>query len=269
MSLLIMVIGSFFIIFASLKALRHNNLIARFVFCGITQISYVVVGVGTAKSIGSAGAIFHAINCVIYIICLFLIGSAVKIRTGELALDKIGGSLMGSRAIFVSFLIIFLSISAVPPFSGFFSIWLISQGVIQGFLDPVGHFTMSLCLVAVLFGSIIMLVGFMQLLHAIFLAQPAKKDISRKQKRDIPWFIQYGALVLSSSCIFLGVFSDDFSKRFIYPFRGEISFIGKFSPYTLALVFVCGISLYLVFYRVARGKNLQSRTNYFVGVEDE
>ena len=255
MLLVIMALASFFIIFPGVRALKQNNLARRFIFHGISQLGYVALAIGAAKPVALAGGFFHALNCGIYIICLFLIALGIKIRTGTLALDKIAGATTASTGIFMSFLIVFLSICAMPPFSGFFSVWMICQGLIQCFENPTGHFTVSMCLACVLFGSTLALVSFVQLLHAIFLSQPLKKNAVQKQ-RKVPRFIKYIALAFSLLCVLLGIFSYGFSERFIYPFVSGVSITGYYSPQTLAIILICGIAVFLT-------------ANYFTGAKNE
>ena len=119
MSILLLVIGSFTIIAAVLGALVQHNLKKLLSFHAVSQVGYMVLGIGTGLPIGIAGGLFHMLNNAIYKCCLFLAGGAVEKKTGTTELSQLGGLARFMPLTFTAALVASLSISGVPPFNGF------------------------------------------------------------------------------------------------------------------------------------------------------
>ena len=91
----------------------------------------MVLGLATGNPIGIAGGLFHMVNNTIYKCCLFLSGGNVEYKTKTSNLDSLGGLAKIMPVTFFTSLVASLAISGVPPFNGFFSKWMIYQGLIE------------------------------------------------------------------------------------------------------------------------------------------
>ncbi|MBD3264590.1 MAG: hypothetical protein GF375_05780, partial [Candidatus Omnitrophica bacterium] len=131
MNTFLMALGSFTIIVAVMMALVQHDLKRLLGYHAVSQVGYMVLGIGTGTLIGIAGGLFHMLNNAIYKSCLFFSGGAVEKKCGTTDLDKLGGVAKFMPITFLTFLIASFSISGVPPFNGFFSKWAIYQGVIE------------------------------------------------------------------------------------------------------------------------------------------
>src|SRR3989338_8290089 len=98
---------------------------------------------------------------------------------------------------FFAGLIASLSISGVPPFNGFFSKWMIYQGLIEN--GKSGGVLWIICLVAAMFGSGLTLASFIKLIHAIFLGTSSKRQEARKD--EVAWQMWIPAGILAVLCI--------------------------------------------------------------------
>ncbi|MCX8014901.1 MAG: proton-conducting transporter membrane subunit, partial [candidate division WOR-3 bacterium] len=90
-SILLMVIGSITIIAAVSMALVQKNLLKLLSFHAVSQVGYMVLGIGSGVPIAIIGGLFHMINNAIYKTALFLSAGAVQARTNETKLAKLGG----------------------------------------------------------------------------------------------------------------------------------------------------------------------------------
>lgn len=172
MNTVLMITGSITIVAAVMMALIQHDLKKLLGYHAVSQVGYMVLGIGTGNPLGIAGGLFHMVNNAIYKSCLFLSGGAVEKRTGTTNLEKLGGFAKIMPISFVTFLIASLAISGVPPLNGFASKWLIYQGIIETVRN--GGYLWVLWLVAAMFGSALTLASFMKLTHAVFLGQPSK-----------------------------------------------------------------------------------------------
>ncbi|GAI75218.1 unnamed protein product, partial [marine sediment metagenome] len=166
-------VGSFTIIAAVMMALVQHDLKKLLSYHAVSQVGYMVLGIGTGIPLAMAGGIFHMLNNAIYKTSLFLGAGSVEHRAKTTQLNKLGGLARVMPITFVTFFIAALSISGVPPFNGFFSKWMIYQGVAElGKLGGGGNLWI-VWLLAAMFGSALTLASFIKLIHAIFLGVPS------------------------------------------------------------------------------------------------
>ncbi|MBU1862854.1 MAG: hypothetical protein KKH94_04215, partial [Candidatus Omnitrophica bacterium] len=206
MNTLLMVVGSVTIVAAVMMALIQHDFKRLLGYHAVSQVGYMVLGIGTGSPIGIAGGLFHMLNHAIYKSCLFLSGGAVEKQAGSTDLDKLGGLVKTMPITFVTFLIASFAISGVPPFNGFASKWMIYQGIIDTAREG-GHLWI-LWLVSAMFGSALTLASFMKLVHAIFLGQPSlEQSVARKKKGEVRPAMWFPTGILAGLCIIFGVFA--------------------------------------------------------------
>ncbi len=117
--ILLLVIGALTIVVGALGALAQGDMKRILSFHIVSQIGYMVIGVG----IGSAAAIAATIIFVIHQIpvktALFLVEGTLERTAGTSRLDDIGGMLSRSGTLAVLFGLPALSLAGFPPLSGF------------------------------------------------------------------------------------------------------------------------------------------------------
>lgn len=268
MNTFLMAVGSFTIIAAVMMALIQHDLKRLLGYHAVSQVGYMVLGIGTANPVGIAGGLFHMLNNAIYKSCLFLSGGAVEKRSGTTDLEKLGGFAKMMPLSFVSFLIASLSISGVPPFNGFFSKWMIYQGIIET-AKTGGGYLWVIWLVAALFGSALTLASFMKLVHTVFLGQPSDETrIFNHKAEEVGPTMWIPQVFLALLCLIFGIFAVQIPlKRFIFPSVGEEpAFIGIWDAHLATALILSGIIVGMVIYLC--GKIGETReANVFVGGE--
>ena len=86
-----MIIGSITILVAVMMALVQKDYKRLLSYHAISQVGYMVLGIGTCLPIGIVGGLFHMINHALYKSCLFLTGGSVEKQAGTTSLEKLGG----------------------------------------------------------------------------------------------------------------------------------------------------------------------------------
>lgn len=213
MGMVLMIIGSVTIIAAVMVAMVQHDLRRLLAYHAISQVGYMVLGIGTLNPVGIAGGLFHMLNNSIYKSCLFLCTGAVERKTGSTDLAELGGLAREMPVTFLSFLIAALAISGVPPLNGFVSKWLIYQGVIQS-----GSGASFIFLIVAMFGSALTLASFLKALYAVFLGQ--KSTRTRTVRGETSLAAAAPLAVLAALCIVFGVFYGLPLRAFIYPGMG-------------------------------------------------
>ncbi len=253
--LVLMSIGAITIIAAVMMALIQHNGKKLLGYHAVSQVGYMVLGIGGGSVLAFAGGLFHLINNVLYKTGLFLSIGSVEKKTGTADLDEMGG--LGSR-MFISFLpalVAALSISGIPPFNGFFSKWMIYQGVLEFAkgLSPGYQLWALVCLILAIFGSALTLASFLKFLHTIFLGKIREKYRDIKEAPANQWF---ATGIIAVLCIGFGLFAVQGPLgRLIYPAMREMGmtlpeWLGSYDPLIIlgltALVFVPGWFFFLL-----------------------
>ena len=249
MNHVLMVIGAVTIVAAVMMALIQKDLKRLLSYHAVSQVGYMILGLGTGNPLGFAGGILHMINNVIYKSCLFLGSGAVEHRTKTTTLNQLGGLARVMPFSFITFIIAALSISGVPPFNGFVSKWLVYQGIIKS-----GTAAYPFYLTAAMFGSALTLASFIKAIHSVFLGKEIP-GVSKIKEVGISMLIPMG--VLASLCVVFGIFAQWPVNSFIGPVvglkTGKIPFAlnlwGFWSPTLATLLLLVGFLLGIIIYR--------------------
>ncbi len=256
MNTVLMAVGSFTIVAAVMMALIQHDFKRLLGYHAVSQVGYMVLGIGTGNPIGIAGGLFHMLNHAIYKSCLFLSAGAVEKKAKTTDLEKLGGFAKIMPITFISFLIASFAISGVPPFNGFVSKWMVYQGVIE--TAKSGGKLWIIWLVAAMFGSVLTLASFMKLIQAVFLGQSSSESratknavpAGRQEPRKTSPAMWIPFVFLAGLCVVFGVFAYQLPlKMFIFPSIGKyISFIGIWQPGLATVLIIAGIVLGIIVY---------------------
>jgi NADH-quinone oxidoreductase subunit L len=208
LSTLLMVIGAATILLAVMMALIQTDYKRLLSYHAISQVGYMILGIGTCVPVGIVGGIFHMINHAMYKSCLFLSGGSVEKQTGTTDLAKLGGLARRMPVTFACFLVAAASISGVPPFNGFFSKELVYDGALERGL---------LYYLAAALGSFLTAASFLKLGHSAYLGPEGEKS---REAREAPWPILLPMLVIAGLCIVFGVYNQLPLRNLIQPILG-------------------------------------------------
>jgi len=117
----LLIVGTVSILVGALAALGQNDFKRMLAYSSISQVGYIIVGLGCASPMGIVGAVFHLFNHSIFKSLLFVNSAAVESQSGTTDMNKLGG--LGGKMPVTSAtsLIAFLSTAGVPPLAGFWS----------------------------------------------------------------------------------------------------------------------------------------------------
>jgi hydrogenase-4 component B len=124
-------------------ALQQGNMKKMLAYHSISQMGYIIMGIGAASylgyigAMGFAGSIYHTINHAFFKSLLFMVVGVIYIRTHELDMYKLGG--LWKQMPFTAFvcLIASLGITGMPGFNGFASKSILHHAIIESF--EYGH----------------------------------------------------------------------------------------------------------------------------------
>ncbi len=163
-----------------------------FAYSSISQVGFIVLGLGLGTPLGLIGALYHLANHAVFKSLLFLNAGAVEHATGTRDLENLGGLNKALPVTGATSLVGSLSIAGLPPFNGFWSKLLIILACVEaGFI--------GFAAVAV-FVSIVTLVYQLKVqLHAFF---SAPKDMSSAWGTE-PRLMSLAMVVLAFGCVAL------------------------------------------------------------------
>jgi len=201
MQVVMMIIGAVTILAAVLMAMVQHNLKRLLSFHAVSQVGYMVLGIGTGTPVGIIGGLFHMINNAIYKCNLFLMSGTVRRATGSDEIEDMGGLARFLPITFVSGLVAAAAISGVPPFNGFVSKWLVYQGTLQ-----IGNHGLGTALLAVaVFGSALTLASFVKVIYSAFLSPAPKGAVYLTRRPRESFFMAAPMVVLAGACVVLGL----------------------------------------------------------------
>jgi len=279
LQMVLMVIGAVTILCAVMMAMVQHDLKRLLSFHAVSQVGYMVLGLGTGNAIGILGGLFHMVNNSIYKSGLFLMAGSVEDETGTVNLDRLGGLARRLPVTFACGVVAALAISGVPPLNGFVSKWLVYQGVLEA---SVGSRAAIVFLIVAVFGSALTLASFVKVLHSVFMGpQPEGLVLSgrgRSAWRAAPM------IVLAALCVGLGVFATGFVREWMIPAVSALPGVdaqqiaavgaaggtlqtgaGWWSPTTGTLLIVIGIIVGLLAYLVTGAGRIRVVPTFMAG----
>jgi len=274
MNTVLMAAGSITIVAAVMMALVQHDLKRLLGYHAVSQVGYMVLGIGTGTLLGIAGGLFHMLNHAIYKSCLFFSGGAVEKMAGTTKLKKLGGFAKFMPVTFITFLIAAFAISGVPPFNGFASKWMVYQGIIE--TGKSGGGLWIVWLVAAMFGSALTLASFMKLAHAVFLGQSSnavrpptgEAGRTRDAVREVGPTMLIPTVTLAALCVIFGVFAYRIPlKLFIFPsLKTDVAFTGIWNAGLATVLILTGILIGVLIFFLGKAFKVR-KTDIFVGGE--
>jgi len=189
-SSILMFLGVLSMVVGVVLAIGQWDLKRLLAYHSISQIGYVVLGLGLGTPLGILGGLFHLFNHSVFKSLLFLNSGAVEYATGTRDLQKMGGlaekmPLTGTTALSAS-----MSIAGIPPFNGFWSKLLIIIAVVKA--QRYGY-----AFWAVL-ASVLTLASFMKVMKYAFFGA-LKEKLSRV--KEVPLFMKFSMGALALICL--------------------------------------------------------------------
>ena len=118
---LLLFIGAASMLVAALAALGQRDFKRMLAYSSISQVGYMVLGLGTGAVLGIAGSIFHLFNHAIFKSLLFANAAAVEQQTGIRDMNRMGGLAEKMPVTGCTSVIALLSTAGIPPLAGFWS----------------------------------------------------------------------------------------------------------------------------------------------------
>lgn len=193
-SLTLMFLGALSMVTTVILALSQWDLKRLLAYHSISQIGYVVLGIGLGTPLGIVGGLFHLFNHSVFKSLLFLNSGSIDYAASTRDLKEMGGLKSRMPVTAQTNLIASLSIAGIPPFNGFFSKLIIIFACIQkGYMGYA---------VAAVIGSLLTLASFMKVQRYAFLGELKERN---KDIKEVPAAMKFSMIGLALICLLGGL----------------------------------------------------------------
>jgi multicomponent Na+:H+ antiporter subunit D len=198
--------GAAAVVVGGLFALRQTDARRLLAYSSVSQMGYIVLGVGLANGPALTGAYLHVLNHAVMKSSLFMAVGALLLSARGPSLAALA-QLPPRPLIGTCMIVAALSMVGVPPAGGFFSKWYLLQGALEAG-EPV-------LVAAILLGSLLAAVYMYRLTEAVWLAPPDTS--ARRGLREAPPSVLLALLVLAVATIAVGVANTAIVEHLLAP----------------------------------------------------
>ncbi|MDQ6966451.1 MAG: proton-conducting transporter membrane subunit, partial [Mariprofundaceae bacterium] len=226
---LVLAAGSSSAVTGVLLALQQHDLKRLLAYHSIENIGIILIGLGLGMllahfghpllaALGLIAALYHTINHALFKGLLFMGAGAVLHSTGTRDMEQMGGLIHRMPWTAVLFLVACMSISALPPFNGFVSEWLIFQTALMApqlggaMLTAMVPFSAAM----LAFAGALAAACFVKAFGVVFLGQP-RSDIA-SHAHEVDGWMKLGMAIPAVLCLLLGVL-----PVFVIPMLDQVS----------------------------------------------
>ncbi|MEK6713367.1 MAG: hydrogenase 4 subunit B, partial [Nitrospirota bacterium] len=213
----VLILGLVSALLGILFALQQQDLKKLLAYSSVENIGIILVGIGLSMTFASfhspvlsalalTAGLYHTFNHAMFKGLLFMGAGAVLHATHERNMERMGGLIHKMPWTSALFLIGCISISALPPFNGFVSEWLMFQAfllspalpsTLLNFLIPMGAALLALA-------AALAAMCFVKAFGVTFLGQ--WRGQHHPEIHEVDWFMRIGMGMTAIACLCLGIF---------------------------------------------------------------
>lgn len=187
--------GGVMCLYGVIFALLQNDVRKLLSYHIVSQVGYMVAGIGIGTYIGINGGIAHVFNHILYKALLFMCMGAVIYATGKNNLTELGGLAKKMPITMITCMIAAFSISGVPGFNGY-----VSKGMVIHAAELEG---MHILAVALILGSVGTFLSFLKLTYFTFF-----KRNNKIEAKEVPLPMLIAMSVTAFLCVAIGVYPE-------------------------------------------------------------
>jgi NADH-quinone oxidoreductase subunit L len=212
-------VGLFTALFAATIAIGQDDIKKVLAYSTVSQLGFMVVAVGAELYVA---ALFHMITHAFFKALMFLgSGSVIHGMNNDQNMKRYGGLAKLMPVTAITFLVGWLAIAGIPPFSGFWS----KDEILVGLWDNSNLFANKLLFVLLLFAAILTAFYMTRLVILTFFGAPRWRDevtgeawissdeeLPLRHPHESPWTMTLPLVALAGLAIVAGVINLPFSK---------------------------------------------------------
>lgn len=206
-TIFLVALGCFTMLLGIILALTQNDLKRLLAYSSVSQMGYVLVGIGLGTYLGCYGGLFHLLNHALYKSLLFMCVGAVMYATGARRISELGGLRRRMPITSACFFLGALAISGFPPLNGFWSKLTIYLALARAGLWWAA-------IIAIL-ASILTMVVMIRAGYKVFWGTPPQGSAAYQADqggaaapalREVPARMFVPMMILAAACALLGIY---------------------------------------------------------------
>jgi len=204
-------------IYGGAMALMQDDIKRMLAYSSISQMGYLLFGLGSYSMLGLAGAEMMYVTHALGKGLLFMTAGVLIVQVGTRSISKLGG-LAGKMPITAVCAVIgALTIMGVPPTSGFMGEWLLFYGALETAIEEGSDLRFVLFGLG-LVGTVLTMSYILWMLKRVFFG---KLPENLSNVKDGKWYMVAPMMVLAGFTIVLGIYPDIFLNQII-PFMSGV-----------------------------------------------
>jgi len=188
-------LGAISIVMGAFFAVFQDDIKLMLAYSTISNIGYIVLGLGLASPYAVIGASVHVFNHALIKATLFLAAGAIIHQTGYRTLSDLRGVARSMPQTAAAMAVGAVSIVGLPPTAGFVCKWFIALGAFEANQAPFGF--------ALVFGALFIFIYYIRMVNAFYFQQPVHAAVA--EARDVPLSMRGPIVLLATLCLILGV----------------------------------------------------------------
>ena len=245
---LLVVLGVIMSLYGVIYAIIENDVRRLFAYHIVSQVGYMVAGVGIGTELAINGACAHAFAHILYKGLLFMGGGAVLHMTGETRMSELGGLYKKMPWAFLFTLIGGLSISAFPLFSGFVSKSMIVQA---GFDQHLLWAALLLNLAAI--GTFYC--NGLKVPYYVWFGKNHCQPATFERAKDPPWNMLAAMGLTAFLCVFIGCYTPYLYR--LLPYQDAAAAYHPYTSYHVSETLQILLFTALVFFVLVRLRKIE------------
>lgn len=254
-------VGIITMVVGVMLALMEENIKRMLGYHSISQMGYIIMGIGVAAylgvqgAMGYVGAVYHMINHGLFKALLFMVAGVVYMHTKETNMYRLGGLAKKMPLLAFVGLIAVFGIIGMPLFNGFASKSLLHHAIVEAYEYGHGSFVYAEWLFTIVSAGTV--ASFLKFYSFIFLGKPTRSyEMIKVDYKNM--MIPMG--MIAFAIVFIGlnpgwmldtflipaVLSFGYCSEFITNYVAGINFFNLADLTTMIWVFALGTIIYVV-----------------------
>jgi formate hydrogenlyase subunit 3/multisubunit Na+/H+ antiporter MnhD subunit len=215
----LVMVGAITMFLGMIKALFQWNVKRMLAYSSVSQMGYILMGIGLAGYLGThgtlgfSGAVYHIVNHALFKSSAFLIIGAIYFATHEMDLKKLSGVGRRYPLLMIAFIVTLFGIGGVPGFNGYASKTLIHHGLFEA-VELHHNFWMLAAEKIFIITSAGTLCYFLKIFYYIFIKEG---EMAKENLPDMPFLIKMVVSIFGICILALGLVPDMIAKNLFQP----------------------------------------------------
>jgi NADH-quinone oxidoreductase subunit M len=187
-------LGAITVVVAGFLAVLQEDIRKLFAYSSVSQVGYILLGLGVGTGLGFTGALFHVLSHAAFKGLFWLVTAAIILQTGKTEFKDFGGLAEKMPYTFAMALIAVLSLAGIPPMAGFASKWLIYEAAISAHMPLVAG--------TIFIGSALGFAYVVRFLYGVWFGQ---RPSDLNEVKEAPWPLLVAMTILAIPNIVFGI----------------------------------------------------------------